>query len=104
MNYYGYGYSNETTVAPVRPKDVAQMTPEERRKNFPHRITVFHSGDKPTAEEVGRAVTKQREGNPFFRFWGTSLLAGTTRRINHVPPGYRGVPVSYQTEYALETA
>lgn len=103
MSYYGSSYSNEQTVA-VRAKESAQMTRRERRKAFPFTLTVFHVGDKPTGEEVGRAVERQRAGNPLFRFWGTSLLAGTTKRISHVPPGYQGIPISYQTEFALETA
>lgn len=104
MTHYGYGYNTETVVVPVRPKDVAQMNPDERRKAFPHTIPVYHAGTQPTAEEIGRAVQKQREGNPFFRFWGTTLLPGTTKPINHVPVGHEGVPVGYQSDLALETA
>ena len=103
MSYYGSSYSNEQTVV-VKAKESAQMTRRERRKAFPATIPVYHAGVKPTGEEIGRAVQKQREGNPCFRFWGTSLLGGSTKPINHVPAGYQGIPVGYQSDLALETA
>ncbi len=102
MSYYGSIYNEQP--APVKPKAAEAMTRRERRKAFPATIPVYHAGAQPTGEEIGRAVRKQREGNPFFRFWGTTLLSGSTKPISHVPAGYQGIPVGYQSDLALETA
>ena len=102
MNYYGYD-NNGTVTVPIRPKEAADMTRRERRNNFTT-IPVYHAGAEPTAEEIGRAVRKQREGNPFFRFWGTSVVRGSTKSISHVPAGHEGIAVGYQSDLALETA
>ena len=99
MSQYGY---DTPSVQSFRPRDEATLTRRERRRAFVT-ILIYHVDVKPTlAERFDRLQRLHLENGCCPCSLGVwDLVAGTTRRITHTPAGYRGIPISFQSEMRL---